>query len=314
MYTIRQASIRSGIPVALLRQWERRYGIVQPARTASGYRLYDDAAITRLRRMRSLVDDGWTPSAAAAALLARDDAPGRSTRQGGAPDAPATDAVGADLVVALGAAAGSLDMARMDAVLDEMFVRGSFEHAMEQLVLPALRRIGDAWAAGRGDVAAEHVASHAILRRLGAAYQSAGRVTPGRRPVLVGLPPGSRHELGALAFSVAARRSGLPVLFLGADLPAQDWADALTQSDAVAAVIGVVSPADIGPALDVAGALDTARPDLIIAFGGPASPAIPGTDTHHRLPQGLTAAVDMLAASIAGEPATGARRPSVPRP
>ena len=29
--------------------------------------------------------------------------------------------------------------------------------------------------------------------------------------VLVGLPPGSRHELGALAFAVAARRAGLPV-------------------------------------------------------------------------------------------------------
>jgi hypothetical protein len=30
-------------------------------------------------------------------------------------------------------------------------------------------------------------------------------------PALVGLPSGSRHELGALAFAVAARRAGLPV-------------------------------------------------------------------------------------------------------
>ena len=45
-----QASrLRSGVSVPLLRAWERRYGIVAPARTASGYRLYDEAALARLR-------------------------------------------------------------------------------------------------------------------------------------------------------------------------------------------------------------------------------------------------------------------------
>ena len=45
MYTIRQASIRSGVNVPLIRAWERRYGVVSPSRTAAGYRLYDDEAI-----------------------------------------------------------------------------------------------------------------------------------------------------------------------------------------------------------------------------------------------------------------------------
>ncbi len=297
MYTIRQASIRAGIPVALLRQWERRYGIVQPARTASGYRLYDDAAIARLRRMRSLVEDGWTPSAAATALLAGTDAPAPSIREATTPNASAADDAG-DLVAALVSAAAALDTARMDAVLDEMLMRGSFEQTTERFLLPALRQLGDAWAIGRGDIAAEHAASHAILHRLGAAYQAAGRTAAGRRPVLVGLPPGSRHELGALAFSVAARRSGVPVLFLGADLPVQDWTDAAGQSDAVAAVIGVVTPADVGSAMVVAAALDVAHPDLVVAFGGTAAPAIPRSDGHPRLPQGLTDAVDALTSMI----------------
>ncbi len=307
MYTIRQASIRAGVPVALLRQWERRYGIVQPARTASGYRLYDEAAIARLQRMRSLVDDGWTPSAAAAALLAGGDVPPASLPEATAPSATATGDPGADLVAALVVAAGALDMARIDALLDEMFARGTFEHTTEQLVLPALRQIGDAWAAGRGDVAAEHAVSHAVLHRLGAAYQAAGRVVPGRRPVLVGLPPGSRHELGALVFSVAARRSGLPVLFLGADLPARDWIDAVAHSDAVAAVIGVVTPADVGPAMEVAAALHAAHPGLVIAFGGTSSPATPRSDAYLRLPQASADAVDILASTLAADPVTGGR-------
>ena len=39
MYTIKQAAARSGVGVSLLRAWERRYGVVHPVRTPSGYRL-----------------------------------------------------------------------------------------------------------------------------------------------------------------------------------------------------------------------------------------------------------------------------------
>ena len=37
MYTIKQASLRSGVSVPLLRQWKRRYDVVHPARTDSGF-------------------------------------------------------------------------------------------------------------------------------------------------------------------------------------------------------------------------------------------------------------------------------------
>ena len=57
--------------------------------------------------------------------------------------------------------------------------------------------LGDAWADGRVSVAGEHAASHAVFRRLAAAYQAAGRSAPAERSILVGLPPGARHELGA---------------------------------------------------------------------------------------------------------------------
>ena len=69
MYNIKQAAARAGVTVPVLRAWERRYGIVDPARTASGYRQFDDAAVARILAMRRLVGAGWAPSAAAAAIL-----------------------------------------------------------------------------------------------------------------------------------------------------------------------------------------------------------------------------------------------------
>ena len=68
MYTIREAASRAGVTADVLRAWERRYQIVEPRRTSGGYRQYDEAAIRRVRAMRRMVEDGWTPSAAAESL------------------------------------------------------------------------------------------------------------------------------------------------------------------------------------------------------------------------------------------------------
>ncbi len=45
--------------------------------------------------------------------------------------------------------------------------------------------------------------------------------------VVVGLPAGARHDLGVLAFAMAARRAGLNTAYLGPDLPAAHWLAAL---------------------------------------------------------------------------------------
>src|SRR5512146_723111 len=97
MYTIKQAALRSGVSVPLIRAWERRYGVVLPGRTAARYRLYDDAEVERLRTMRRLVDDGWSPSAAAAAILAGNTGrPAEERSEAGPADAGPGDAGPAD--------------------------------------------------------------------------------------------------------------------------------------------------------------------------------------------------------------------------
>src|SRR5215210_1151764 len=72
MYTITQAARLTGVSVASLRAWERRYGVVVPMRNESGYRLYDEAALAAISTMRRLVDDGWSAGAAAAAVRSGD--------------------------------------------------------------------------------------------------------------------------------------------------------------------------------------------------------------------------------------------------
>jgi methanogenic corrinoid protein MtbC1 len=319
MYNIKQAAARAGVSVPVLRAWERRYGIVQPVRTASGYRQFDDAAVDRIRAMRALIAQGWSPSSAAAAILAGTVAPdldeltvpgggvasaaaGASAALGGAPagSGAANDAkLQADgLAERFVAAAAALDPALVDAVLDDLFSRASFERIATELLFPALQRLGEAWAAGEVSVAGEHLASSAVLRRLGLALDAAAIAGGQGSRVVVGLPPGGRHELGALAFAIAARRAGLAVSYLGADLPADDWIAAAKDADA--AVIGVVTARDRSAAIEVARRLREAYPNLVIALGGRGAPAGIEPDAAMRLPEGLVDSVGMLSSQLRG--------------
>jgi methylmalonyl-CoA mutase cobalamin-binding subunit len=164
-------------------------------------------------------------------------------------------------------AAARYDLAGIEQVLDDLFGRGSFEAVIDDLVLPAAATLGLAWSEGRIDVAAEHLASSAVLRRLASLFELGGVAGSGPR-VLVGLPPDSRHELGALAFAVALRRMGVDVLYLGSDVPIDSWVDAAEESTAQAAIVGVVTDRDVEPAHEVISALRQARPELQLAFGG----------------------------------------------
>jgi DNA-binding transcriptional MerR regulator/methylmalonyl-CoA mutase cobalamin-binding subunit len=298
MYNIKEAAARTGVTVPVLRAWERRYGIVEPARTPGGYRLYDEGAIQRLRTMRRLVAEGWSPSSAAGAILAGNVPPDALADTPAARDVSGA-ADPARLEERFVAAAAAMDGRAVEEVLDEMFATASFERVVDSHLAPALQALGAAWAEGQVTVAGEHLASNAVQRRLAAAFQAAGRLAAKERPVLVGMPPGARHELGAMMFAVAARRAGLPVLYLGADLPIDDWLTAAEATNARAAVVGAPTAGDSAAAARVAEAIRRIRPGTAVAIGGAGVIDDVGlADGTVRLPQDFDAAIGELVAAL----------------
>ena len=294
MYRIKEAATRAGLTPTVARAWERRYGVVEPARTSAGYRMYDDASIERLRTMRLLVEDGWTASAAARAV-----ADGTAPAVGaGGPGHAAGTVVSGDPIEALVSAAAALDGDQIEAALDELFGRGSFEAIVDALLMPAAAALGDAWAAGRITVAGEHAASAALGRRLAGAFEAAGHADG--RPVVVGLPPGSRHELGALAFATALRRRGVAVLYLAADVPIASWLDVRARLQPRVLVVAVVTADDRAAAVDVATALRREEDGTPIAFGGRAAAGAASEVTGCTvLPDSIVAAADRALALLA---------------
>jgi MerR family transcriptional regulator, light-induced transcriptional regulator len=267
MYTIKRVSEMVGVPVATLRAWQRRYRVVNPGRSDSGYRLYGAVEIAILRRMQALVASGWSPKeAAVAAASGESGLEGEPTRQGGQPPSRSARRAGTE-TVDLVAAAAALDPSAVTRLLDEHFAMGSFEQVVDGWLMPELERLGRAWVEGEVSVAGEHMAAAAIQRRLSAAFDAAAALDSESSPlVLSGLPAGSRHELGILAFAAAARRQGLAVVHLGPDLPLQDWLTAAERHQPAAVVIAAPTLNDVASALQIVEGLTSRR--VPIAIGG----------------------------------------------
>jgi len=57
-YPIREIAELTGVNPVTLRAWQRRYGLIKPARTDSGHRLYSDDDLERIKRILGWLEQG----------------------------------------------------------------------------------------------------------------------------------------------------------------------------------------------------------------------------------------------------------------
>jgi MerR family transcriptional regulator, light-induced transcriptional regulator len=69
---IGELSRRLGVSDHVLRAWESRYGLLQPVRSAGGFRLYSEADESRIRRMQAHLALGLSAAEASRAVLGED--------------------------------------------------------------------------------------------------------------------------------------------------------------------------------------------------------------------------------------------------
>ena len=271
MYTIKQASALTGVPADTLRAWERRYSVPTTTRSEGGYRLYDDRALDTLRRMRTLIEGGHAAAQAAEAVKGGD----------------AGEAFWSPSEFVAAVIEGPLGDDELSGQVLLAMESSPLAVAIDEWLMPMLRLLGDAWADGRITPAEEHIVSAAVIRRLSTIYEHLPAPRPGA-PVLVGLPAGSRHEIGALAFALLLRRAGHPTAYLGQDVPVAAWLHAVTAHAPSAVVLAVLGEPATGLS-ETFGALREANPDLPLYLGGPFAGDLPAGVT--RLPASFADAV-----------------------
>jgi DNA-binding transcriptional MerR regulator len=179
---IGELSRRLGVSDHVLRAWEGRYGLLQPVRSAGGFRLYSEADALRVRRMQAHLADGLSAAEAARAVLAQDSrADGRAA---GTDRVPTTES---ELSGALRQALDAFDELAAQAVLDRLLSDLSLTAVLRDVVLPCLTELGERWERGTASVAQEHFATNVIRGRLAGLARGWGN-GHGPRAVLAALP------------------------------------------------------------------------------------------------------------------------------
>lgn len=178
----------------------------------------------------------------------------------------------ADLAHLLEAALTDADEARAWDLLSDAARSGLSPDATYLDVLgPAMRGIGERWAAGELTIAQEHKASAVVTRlvgRLGHRFSNRGRR---RGRVVIGSAEGDQHGLPAAMFADLLRQRGLEVVDLGAGNPVGSFLRALERADGPAAACVTVTTVGNDDAVRrlVRGIVDR-FPHVPVAVGGSA--------------------------------------------
>src|SRR5690242_5936251 len=132
---IGELSRRVGVPPELLRAWEQRYGLLQPVRSAGGFRLYTAADEARVRSMRRHLDAGISAAQAARLTL------GEQASEAGEGEAASL----APLTSDLGEALDRLDEPGAHAAVDRLLARFTLQTVLRDVLLPYLHELGERW-------------------------------------------------------------------------------------------------------------------------------------------------------------------------
>jgi len=240
----------SGVRAATLHKWQARYGLLDPARTPGGHRLYSHDDVERVRAVVALVRAGWAVSAAAGATA-------------GATQERGHVGVDADTLEEFLAALHRRDARGATAVVDRLLAAdASPEMVLLDLLVPAQLEVGSRWQADRWSVADEHACT-AIVDRLLARLTLTFDPVIGAGEVVVVCAEDDWHVLPARMFAELLRLHGWSVTFLGGSVPAEHLARFLADNRPVAVALSCTVPLFLpGAVRSIAAAHDVGVPVL----------------------------------------------------
>lgn len=243
LHPMRVVSQRTGLTPDLLRAWEKRYRAVTPVRSAGGQRHYSDADVERLTLLVRVTRGGRQIGQVAALdndelrKVIEADERAAALNRAPATDGPAPEAFLSSALMAVEA----FDGYALEQTLRTAALRLSADDVLDQVIGPLLFTIGSLWHQGQLQPANEHLATTTIRRVL--TWMGEVTAPPAGAPVvIIGTPAGHVHELGAMLAATTAAGNGWRVVYLGANLPAEELARAAKQVKASAVALSIVYP------------------------------------------------------------------------
>ena len=212
-YSIKDLEQLSGIKAHTLRIWEQRYNLLQPKRTDTNIRFYDDDDLKLILNVALLNDNGVKISkiASMSPNELREEVMKLTERS----------LTHDDQIHALTICMIEMDEERFDKILSTNILKLGFEQTMLNVIYPFMSKIGVLWQTGAINPAQEHFISNLVRQKLIVAID--GQIPQqGGKKFLLFLPEGELHEISILFASYLIKSKGHKVIYLGQSTPNDD--------------------------------------------------------------------------------------------
>jgi len=214
-YSIKELENLSGIKAHTIRIWEKRYGIVKPARTDTNIRLYCDSDLKRLLNIAILNRYGIKISQIS--KLSDNELSEKVVHV--TSDSTNPESSIENLIIAM----VEMDEFKFNRILSRYIMNEGFENAVIRVIFPFFEKIGILWQTGAINPAHEHFVSNLFRQKLMVAIDNI--MIPendNARKFILFLPEGEYHELALLFYNYLIKKSGALVYYLGSSVPFND--------------------------------------------------------------------------------------------
>ncbi|MEO8582857.1 MAG: MerR family transcriptional regulator [Flavitalea sp.] len=213
-FTIKDLENLSGIKAHTIRIWEQRYSFLKPRRSNTNIRYYHTEELKTILNIALLNKygfkishiNGMTGEAMKNQIYALSQTEAKQ------------EIVFNELLHFM----VDLDMRNFEESLDKHIYSIGIDKAITNVIFPFLTRIGILWVTDHIKVAQEHLITNIIRQKFIMGIEQASPLQKSDKKMVLFLPTGEHHELGLLYVHYLLKIRGIEVLYLGADLPAED--------------------------------------------------------------------------------------------
>lgn len=219
VYSIRDLEKLSGIKAHTIRIWEQRYGIIEPQRTKTNIRYYQDEDLKFLLNIALLNKNGIKISKIA-----------KMTKGEVAEKVAAISEINFEYGTQLDALTISMiemDEFKFDRIVSTNIQQLGFERTMLEIIYPFLDKLSLLWLTGSINPVQENFMSYLIRQKIIVAIDQES-LPSGKsfKKFMIYLPEGERQELSLLFMHYLLKSRKNHVIYIGQDISLSDLQDA----------------------------------------------------------------------------------------
>lgn len=208
-YRIKTVASMTGLSTHVIRKWEERYHLVHPQRGPNGYRAFREDDIQFLLYLKSQLTHGETIGQLAESGETQLRQAMRDISYSCSSIPNQFEPEGRKLIQS----AKNQDHAAIQRTIASWILQLGLEEAMEVILFPVLRHIGELWHQGKISISAENSVSRIIRQQL--IDQLRKDSSRDKEQALIACVPGDNHEIAPLTVTLLLQKRGWQATYLG---------------------------------------------------------------------------------------------------